>query len=89
MNCRYQRTNILVDEIEIQALLLQNEIADIQDKFPREMNHLVYEEARRCCEGCEMNDPSQMHHDYMMKGQEEAWICHYEEAKKRLKVGKL
>ena len=59
MNGRYQRTNLLVDEIEIQALL-QNEIADIQDKFAREMNHLVYEEARRCCEGCEMNDPSQM-----------------------------
>ena len=81
MNGRYQRTNLLVDETEIQALLLQNEIADIQDKFPREMNHLVYGEARRCCEGYEMNDPTRMHHDYMMKGQEEAWKCHYEEAK--------
>ena len=60
MNGRYQRTSLQVDEIEIQALLLQNEIADRQDKFAREMNHLVYEEARRCCEGCEMNDPSQM-----------------------------
>ena len=49
------------------------------------MNHLVYEEARRCCEGCEINDPSQMHHDCMMKEKEEIWICHYEEAKKAFK----
>ena len=34
--------------------LLRNEIADIiQDEYVREMNHLVHEEARRCCEGCE------------------------------------
>jgi len=36
-----------------------------------------------------MDDPSQMHHDCMMKEEEEIWICHYEEAKKRLKVDKL
>ena len=60
-----------MDEIEIQALLLRNNIADIiRDEFAREMNRLVYEEARRCCEGCEMDDPSQMHHDCMMKEEE-------------------
>ena len=32
---KYQRRNLLVDEIEIQALLLRNKIADIiQDELP-------------------------------------------------------
>ena len=44
---------------------------------------------RRCFEGCETDDPSQMHHDCMMKEEEEIWICHYEEAKKHLKVDRL
>ena len=79
-----------MDEIEIQTLLLRNKIAYIiQDEFAREMNCLVYEEARRCCEGCQIDDPSQMHHGCMMKEEEEIWICHYEEAKKHLKVDKL
>jgi len=83
----YQRRNLLGDEIEIQALLLRNKIADIiQDEFAREMNYLVYEEARHCCEGCQIDDPSQMHHDCVMKEEEEIWICHYEEAKKHLKL---
>ena len=75
-----------MDEIEIQALLLRNRIADIiQDEFAREMNYLVYEEVRRWCEGCQIDDPSQMHYDCMMK-EEEIWICHYEEAKRHFKV---
>ena len=57
---KHERRNLLVDEIEIQALLLRNKIADIiQDEFAREMNRL--EEARRCCEGCEMDDPSRLY----------------------------
>ena len=49
---RYQRRNLIVDEIEMLAMPLRNEIADIiQDEFAREMNHSVYEETRRCCEG--------------------------------------
>ena len=87
---RYQRRNLIADEIEMLAMLLRSEIADIiQDEFAREMNHLVYQEARLCCEGCEMDDPSQLHHDCMMKEQEEIWICHYKEAKKHLKVDQL
>ena len=71
-------------------MLLRNETADIvQDEFAREMNHLVYEEARRSCEGFEMDDPGQLYHDCTMKEQEEIWICHYEEAKKHLNVDKL
>lgn len=35
----YQSGNLLLDEIEIQALLLRNKIADIiEDEFAREMN---------------------------------------------------
>ena len=84
---KYQTKNLLVDEIEIPTLLVRNKIAPImQDEFAQEMN---YEEARRCCEGCQMHDPSQMHHYCMMKGQEEIWICHYKEANKHLKVDKL
>ena len=64
-------------------MLLQNEIADIvQDEFAQEMNHFVYEEARPHCEGCEMDDPSQMHHDCMKKKQDEIWISHNKGAKK-------
>ena len=64
---KYQRRNLLVDEIEIQTLLLRNGIADIiQDEFAREINYLVNEEPRRCCEGCQIDDPSPMHHDCMM-----------------------
>ena len=29
-----------------------------------------------------------MHHDCMMKEQEEIWICHYEEAKEHFKIDK-
>jgi len=39
---RYQGRNLIVDEIEMLAMLLWNEIADIiQDEFAREINHLT------------------------------------------------
>jgi len=39
---RYQGRNLIVDEIEMLAMLLRNEIADIiQDEFAREINNLV------------------------------------------------
>ena len=65
MNGRYQRRNLLVDETEILALPLQKEILDIvQDEFALEMNDLD-EEVRRCCEGCEIDEPSQMHQRFV------------------------
>ena len=85
-----QSRNLLVDEIELQAQLVRNKIAEIiQGEFAREINRLVYEEARRCCEGCEMDDPSQLHHECMMTDMEELWIKHYESAKAHLNVNKL
>ena len=53
------------------------------------MNGLVNEEARRYCEGCQIDDPSQLHHDCMTMEEEENWICYYERAKAHLKVEKL
>ena len=51
MNGRYQRRNLLVDEIEMLPMPLRNKIADImQDEFAQEMNHFMYEEARPSCE---------------------------------------
>ena len=46
------------------------------------MNCLVYEEARKSCEGCEMNDLSQLHHECLMTDEQELWLLHYEKAKK-------
>ena len=81
---------MLVDEIEVEAQLVRNKIAEIiQGEFAREINLLIYEEARRCCEGCEMDDPSQLHHECMMMDMEELWIRHYESAKEDLNVNKL
>ena len=43
-----QSGNLLVDEIDLQAQLLNNKIGEIiQDEFSREMNRLVYDEARK------------------------------------------
>ena len=85
-----QSRNLLVDEIELQAQLGRNKIAEIiQGEFAREINRLVYEEARRCCEGCEMDYPSQLHHECMMTDMEELRIRHYESAKEHLNVNKL
>ena len=86
----YQSGNLLVDEIDFQAQLLQNKVVEIlQAEFAREINRLVYEEARRCCEGCEINDPSQLHHECMIAEEEEIWIRHYESAKEHLNIDKL
>ncbi|KAL9972485.1 hypothetical protein ACROYT_G018797 [Oculina patagonica] len=85
-----QSETLLVDEICLRAHLMRNKIADIiQDIFARQMNHLVYEEARKCCEGCELDDPSQLHHDCLMVEEEENWIRYYDLAKEHLNIDKL
>ena len=49
-----------MDEIDLEAKLLRNKVADIiEDEFVKEINRIVHEEARRCCKGCEMDDTSQ------------------------------
>ena len=66
MSKSYKSAGLLVDEIELQALHLRNKI--MQYGFAREMNHLVQEEARCCCEGCRgIDDLSQLHHDHSFK----------------------
>ena len=81
---------LVIDEVELEAQLVRNKIADvIQGEFAREINGLVYEEARRCCEGCQLDDPSQFHHECMMTDEDELWIKHYRSAKEHLNVEKL
>lgn len=64
--------NLVIDEIELEAQLVRNKIADaIQGEFAREVNGLVYEEARRCCEGCQLNDLNELHHECMMTDEDE------------------
>ena len=66
---------MLVDEIEVEAQVKRNKIADIiMKEIAWWMNWLVNEEARRCCEGCEMDDPSQLHHECMLMDIEETVI---------------
>ena len=49
-----------MDEIDLEAKLLRNKVADIiEDEFVKEINRIVHEEVRRCCKGCEMDDTSQ------------------------------
>ena len=72
----YQSGNLLVVEIDLQATLLQNKIGQvIQDEFVKEIKRLITEEARKCYEGCEIDDPSQLHHECLMTDVEELWIC--------------
>ena len=73
--------NFLVDELELEALLLRNKIADfIQDVFVKEVNRLFHKQARLCCDA---------HHKCIITDKEELWICHYKTAKKHLMVYKL
>ena len=86
----YLNAGLLADEIELQALHLRNKISDIiQDEFAREMTGLVHEESRRWCEGCRIDDLSQLNHDCTMKEKDEIWICYYEDAKRQFNVDKL
>ena len=68
----YRSGNLLVDEIDLEAKLLRNKVADIiEDEFVKEINRIVHEEARRCCKGCEMDDTSQDRHDCLIREEEQ------------------
>ena len=46
----YRSGNLLVDEINLEARLLWNKVADIiEDEFVKEINRIVHKEVRRCC----------------------------------------
>ena len=84
----HQNGNLRGDKTNHQALLLRNNIiADtIQDEFAREMNRLVHEEVRRCCDACQRDCPSQDNHDCKTMEEEGIWACHFEKAKTRFDV---
>ena len=47
------------DKARLQAQLLRNKIVDIiQEEYAKEINGLVHEELRRCCEACQIDDPA-------------------------------
>lgn len=89
--CKLSKSGkLLIDEIELEAQLTRNKIADIiQGEFALEMNRLVHREARRTCQGCWKNNPSQKHHQCLVLQEEEIWIYHFDKAKKHLNVDKL
>ena len=75
------------DKARLQAQLLQNKIADImQEEFAKEMNGLVQEELRRCCEACQTDDPAEKLHKCKMMEEEEIWACYFEKAKASIDI---
>ena len=70
-----------------QAPLLRNKTAVvIQDEFAREMNRLVHEESKLCCEACQTFDLGQRQHNCIAMEEEEVWANYFEKAKKRIDV---
>ena len=54
---------IIIDEVELGVHLIRNKIGEIfQDVFVREVNHLIYVAVNEHCDGCKMDDLSQLHH---------------------------
>lgn len=77
-----QHGNLGTDKVRSQAQLRQNKVADIiQEEFANEMNGLVHEELRRCCEACQRDDPAENLHKCKAMGDEEIWACYFEKAK--------
>ena len=77
----------MVDLIEVQTQLMRNKIADIvDDVYVTEVKILVHDELQQRCEGCEMEDPSQLHHDCLTMDEEEIWARYYEKVKERLNI---
>ena len=53
---------------------MRNKIADIVEVvYVTEVKILVHDELQQRCEGCEMEDPSQLHHDCLTMDEEEIW----------------
>ena len=75
------------DKSLLQAQLVRNKTADImQEEFAKEMNGLVHEELRRCCEACQTDNPAEMLHKCRMMEEEEIWACYFEKAKARIDI---
>ena len=73
------------DKAQLQAQLLRNKIADIiQEEYAKEINGLVHEELRRCCEACQIDDPAEKLHKCDMM--EEIWACYFEKAKASIDI---
>ena len=75
------------DKARLQAQRLRNKIADIiQEEYAKEINGLVHEELRRCCEACQIDDPAEKLHKCDMMEEEEIWACYFEKAKASIDI---
>ena len=46
------------------------------------MNRLVYDEARKSCDKCDMGDLSQLHYECLVTDEGQLWFLHYDAGKK-------
>ena len=66
------------------------EIEEIfQDVFVTDVSRLIYAAANEHCDGCEMDDLSQLHHNCLTMEVEEAWETHFEHVKGKVDLQKL
>ena len=77
----------MMDEIEVEAQLRRNKIADIiEEVYRTEVRSLVHDELQKRCEGYKMDDPSQLHYDCVTMDEEEIWVRFYETFKERFNI---
>ena len=77
----------MMDEIEVEAQLMRNKIADIiEEVYRTEVRSLVHDELQQRCEGYKMDDPSQLHYDCVTMDEEEIWVRFYETFKERFNI---
>ena len=85
-----QYRHLDADKALLQAQRVRNKTADIlQEEFAKEMNGLVHEELRRCCEACQTDDPAEKLHKCRMMEDEEIWACYFEKTKARIDIERL
>ena len=66
---------IIIDEFEMEYTSC--EIEEIfQDVFVTDVSRLIYAAANEHCDGCEMDDLSQLYHNCLTMEVEEAWATH-------------
>ena len=49
----------------------------------------VYEERTKKCYGCEIDHPSQTHHDCLMMSDEDIWMSYYDDSKVQVQNEKV
>lgn len=80
-----QSAHLIVDEIEVEAQLMRNKIADIiEEVYVTEVESLVHDEFQQRCEGFEMDDSFQLHHDCLAMDEEGFLVHCYEKVSRNV-----